>query len=77
MTLAQRLAQQGHLSEAELPRVAEVQAANPDRGSVYYEVVVEDEDLSMHPSVQLFRKYPTDMIAGTLIAPGDFVQTQT
>src|SRR5262245_16959471 len=30
MTLAQRLAQQGHLSEAELPRVAEAQAANPD-----------------------------------------------
>src|SRR5207248_1262030 len=30
MTLAQRLAQQGHLSETELPRIAEMQAANPD-----------------------------------------------
>jgi type II secretion system protein E len=30
MTLAQRLAQQGQLSEAELPRVAEAHAANPD-----------------------------------------------
>ena len=49
----------------------------PDRKSVYYEVVLEDEDLSMHPSVQVFRKYPTDVIAGTLISPGDFVSTQT
>ena len=49
----------------------------PDRRSVYYEVVVEDEDMRMHPSVQLFRKYPTDVIAGTLIAPGDFGQTVT
>lgn len=44
---------------------------------VYYEVLVEDEDLQMHPSVQLFRKYPTEVIAGTLITPGDFVQTGT
>lgn len=58
-------------------QTAAVQPANPDRGSVYYEVVIEDEDLNMHPSVQLFRKYPTDVIAGTLITPGDFVQTQT
>lgn len=43
--------------------------------SVYYEVVVEDEDMRMHPSVQLFRSYPTDVIAGTLITPGDFGQT--
>ncbi len=43
--------------------------------SVYYEVVVEDEDMRMQPSVQLFRKYPTDVIAGTLITPGDFGQT--
>ena len=49
----------------------------PDRKSVYYEVVLEDEDLSLHPSVQVFRKYPTDVIAGTLISPGDFVPTQT
>ena len=49
----------------------------PDRGSVYYEVVVEDEDMRMHPSVQLFRKYPIDVIAGTLITPGDFGQTVT
>ena len=49
----------------------------PDRRSVYYEVVVEDEDMRMHPSVQLFRKYPTDVIAGTLITPGDFAQTAT
>ena len=49
----------------------------PDRRSVYYEVVVEDEDMRMHPSVQLFRKYPTDVIAGTLITPGDFTQTVT
>ena len=46
-----------------------------ERRSVYYEVVVEDEDMRMHPSVQLFRKYPTDVIAGTLITPGDFGQT--
>ncbi len=52
-------------------------AGKPDRRSVYYEVVVEDEDLRMHPSVQLFRKYPTDVIAGTLITPGDFTQTVT
>ena len=44
--------------------------------SDYYEVVIEDEDLMMHPSVQLFRKYPGDVIAGTLIPAGDFVQTQ-
>ena len=43
--------------------------------STYYEVVVEDEDMRMHPSVQLFRSYPTDVIAGTLITPGDFGQT--
>ncbi len=43
--------------------------------SVYYEVVVEDEDMRMQPSVQLFRKYPADVIAGTLITPGDFGQT--
>jgi hypothetical protein len=49
----------------------------PDRRSVYYEVVVEDEDMRMHPSVQLFRKYPADVIAGTLITPGDFGQTVT
>lgn len=52
-------------------------AGKPDRRSVYYEVVVEDEDMRMHPSVQLFRKYPTDVIAGTLITPGDFTQTVT
>jgi hypothetical protein len=46
-----------------------------ERCSVYYEVVVEDEDMRMHPSVQLFRKYPTDVVAGTLITPGDFGQT--
>ncbi|HEV7744934.1 MAG TPA: hypothetical protein VGO56_08050 [Pyrinomonadaceae bacterium] len=49
--------------------------AKPDRRSTYYEVVVEDEDMRMHPSVQLFRKYPADVIAGTLITPGDFAQT--
>jgi hypothetical protein len=49
----------------------------PDRRSVYYEVVVEDEDMRMHPSVQLFRNYPTEVIAGTLITPGDFGQTVT
>jgi len=49
----------------------------PDRKSVYYEVVVEDEDMRMHPSVQLFQKYATDVIPGTLIAPGDFGQTVT
>jgi hypothetical protein len=43
--------------------------------SVYYEVVVEDEDMRMQPSVQLFRAYPGDVIAGTLITPGDFGQT--
>ena len=43
--------------------------------SVYYEVVVEDEDMRMQPSVQLFRTYPADVIAGTLITPGDFAQT--
>jgi len=46
-----------------------------DCRSVYYEVVVEDEDMRMQPSVQLFRKYPADVIAGTLITPGDFGQT--
>lgn len=49
----------------------------PDRRGIYYEVVVEDEDMRMHPSVQLFRKYPSDVIAGTLITPGDFGQTVT
>lgn len=49
----------------------------PERRGVYYEVVVEDEDMRMHPSVQLFRKYPADLIAGTLITPGDFAQTVT
>jgi len=43
----------------------------------YYEVLCEDEDLNIHPSVQLFRKYPSDLITGTLIPSGDFVQTQT
>lgn len=46
-----------------------------DCRSVYYEVVVEDEDMRMQPSVQLFRAYPVDVIAGTLITPGDFGQT--
>jgi hypothetical protein len=54
-----------------------ITGGKPDRRSVYYEVVVEDEDMRMHPSVQLFRKYPTDVIAGTLITPGDFGQTVT
>jgi hypothetical protein len=49
--------------------------ARPNHTSVYYEVVVEDEDMRMHPSVQLFRQYPTNVIAGTLITPGDFGQT--
>ncbi|HSS22689.1 MAG TPA: hypothetical protein VLL54_21635 [Pyrinomonadaceae bacterium] len=49
----------------------------PDRTSVYYEVVVEDEDMRMHPSVQLFKRYPGDVIAGTLIPPQDFAQTAT
>lgn len=49
----------------------------PDRRGDYYEVLCEDEDLSMHPSAQLFRNYPDDLIAGTLIPSGDFVQTQT
>ena len=49
----------------------------PDHKSVYYEVLLEDEDAYMHPSVQVFRKYPTELIAGTLITPGDFVQTST
>ena len=44
---------------------------NADRRSVYYDVLFEDEDLMMHPSVQLFRKYPTDLIAGTRIPSGD------
>jgi hypothetical protein len=43
--------------------------------SVYYEVVVEDEDMRMQPSVQIFRKYPTGVFAGTLITPGDFGPT--
>lgn len=59
------------------PRGVTLSGGKPDRKSVYYEVVLEDEDLSMHPSVQVFRKYPTDLIAGTLISPGDFVPTQT
>ncbi len=37
---------------------------------------IEDEDLNMHPCVQLFRKYPSNVIAGTLIPSGGFVQTQ-
>jgi hypothetical protein len=49
----------------------------PDRCGDYYEVLSEDEDLSMHPCVQLFRKYPKDVITGSLIPSGDFVQTQT
>lgn len=49
----------------------------PDRRGEYYEVLCEDEDLNMHPCVQLFRKYPGDLITGTLIPSGDFVQTQT
>ena len=48
-----------------------------DRSGVYYDVLFEDEDLNIHPSVQLFRKYPTDLIAGTLISSGDMAQTQT
>ena len=44
---------------------------------VYYDVLFEDEDLNMHPSVQLFRSYPADLIAGTLIPAGDLTQTQT
>ncbi len=54
-----------------------VTGGTPDHRSTYYEVVVEDEDLNLHPSVQLFCKYPTDVAAGWLIPPGDFVQTQT
>ena len=53
----------------------EAVALSADGRSVYYEVVVEDEDMRMQPSVQLFRKYPADVIAGTLITPGDFGQT--
>jgi hypothetical protein len=58
-------------------RVAAHQAVSltADCSSVYYEVVVEDEDMRMQPSVQLFRQYPSDVIAGTLITPGDFGQT--
>lgn len=52
-----------------------IAGGKPDRRSVYYEVVVEDEDMRMHPSVQVFRTYPTDVVAGTLITPGDFGQT--
>ena len=48
-----------------------------DRRSVYYDVLFEDEDLMMHPSVQLFRKYPTEVIAGTLIPAGSLTQTQS
>jgi hypothetical protein len=48
-----------------------------ERRSVYYDVLFEDEDLNMHPSVQLFKKYPTHVIAGTLIPAGDLTQTQT
>lgn len=48
---------------------------NANNCSTYYEVVVEDEDMRMHPSVQLFRSYATDVVAGTLITPGDFGQT--
>jgi hypothetical protein len=44
--------------------------------SDYYEVVIEDEDLNMHPCVQLFHKYPNEVIEGSLIPSGDFVQTQ-
>lgn len=47
----------------------------PAYSSVYYEVVVEDEDMRMQPSVQLFMAYPANAIAGTLITPGDFAQT--
>jgi hypothetical protein len=53
----------------------EAVALSPACRSVYYEVVVEDEDMRMQPSVQLFRRYPADVIAGTLITPGDFGQT--
>ena len=53
----------------------EAVSLSADCRSVYYEVVVEDEDMRMQPSVQLFRKYPADVIAGTLITPGDFGQT--
>lgn len=53
----------------------EAVSLSADCSSVYYEVVVEDEDMRMQPSVQLFRNYPADVIAGTLITPGDFGQT--
>jgi hypothetical protein len=53
----------------------EAVSLSADCRSVYYEVVVEDEDMRMQPSVQLFRRYPADVIAGTLITPGDFGQT--
>ena len=48
-----------------------------ERRSAYYDVLFEDEDLNMHPGVQLFRKYPTEVIAGTLIPAGGLTQTQT
>jgi hypothetical protein len=53
----------------------EAVSLSADCRSVYYEVVVEDEDMRMQPSVQLFNRYPTDVIPGTLITPGDFGQT--
>lgn len=56
---------------------ASLSGGKPDRCGDYYEVLSEDEDLSMHPCVQLFRKYPKDVITGSLIPSGDFVQTQT
>ena len=48
----------------------------PGNHSDYYEVFFEDEDLNINPSVQLFRKYPDDVIEGSLIAPGDFGRAQ-
>lgn len=48
----------------------------PANHSDYYEVFFEDEDLNINPSVQLFRKYPDEVIEGSLIAPGDFGRAQ-
>lgn len=67
-------------TQAFLPVAVTAHLAVPlvgDHRSVYYDVLFEDEDLMMHPSVQLFRKYPTDVIAGTLIPAGSLTQTQS
>lgn len=48
----------------------------PHAHNDYYEVLFEDEDLNINPSVQLFRNYPDDVIEGSLIAPGDFGRAQ-